>query len=578
MAGGSWTTWVLRRRVVVLVSGLVLLGCFWWLEIGWGDLVPKDRGRALAGEFFSKALAPAMDFEGEGLVREGTFLGKVAGTLWLTFRFALVAVSLALVVGFFGALLATKGWWGRARWQFRLLRAAVRGLATFLRSIHELLWALLFLAALGTTPAAAITALALPYLGTFTKIFSEILDEAPGSAARVTAAGGATGLVTALVLVWQALPDLWSYALYRLECAVRSSAVLGFVGVPTTGYEIATAFEDGHYREIWTHLYALLGLVLVLEVLGARVRQKLTEGVTGGAFLEGASLLERWKKRGKSGFLRVVGWGGVGLTAWCWLQPFEFGSSLSWKRRVTNLGRFVEDLAPAPLRDGGGWGDVMDWAGQLLAESGWEAIGRTLALGTAAALLAGGIALGVMPWASRQLPSSQPWQTVVGGRPWRKVAARGLQGGSMVGRALPEFLLAFLLLQLFGPTVWPLILALVIHNGGILVRLGAEITDNVPRVVPQVTLSAGSGRLVTFLGGVLPQIFNRLLLFLFYRWETCLREATVLGVLGVASMGALIAESRARLRYDELLFWMLMGAGLVVMADLVSEAVRRRLR
>ena len=440
-------------------------------------------------------------------------------------------------------------------------------------------------ARLRSAPFAAILALALPYLGTFTKIFAEILDEAPRSATSVLSAQGASLPVQLTVLTWQALPDLLTYALYRLECAIRSSAVLGFIGIPTTGYEIATAFEDGHYREIWTHLYALLALVIAMELLGSKVRRELTQGknVTSSSSATvsaktPSSLAERWRARSKSHFLRVIGLSLGVVTFWAWLQPFTFGSQLSWERRWTNFQRFLGNLVPSPVQDHQDWGALGGWVWQLLSDDGTIAVIYTVALGTAAAFLAGAVALTFLPWASRQLSRAAPWQTWVGGTLLRRFFARALQASAMVGRALPEYLLAFLLLPIFGPNAWPLILALLIHNGGILLRLGAEVIDNSPPSAPRVALASGGTRFVTFVTTLLPLHFNRLLLFLFYRWETCLREATVLGVLGVASLGALIAESRARLRYDELFFWMLVGSALVMAADLTSEAVRRRLR
>jgi phosphonate transport system permease protein len=138
----------------------------------------------------------------------------------------------------------------------RRIRIGSSLMATAVRSVHELMWALLFLSAVGTSPLAAVLAMALPYGGTLAKIFSELLDESESSAAGVIRMSGGGGLAAfSAGVVTKALPDLVTYALYRLECAIRSSAVLGFVGVPTLGYEIKTAYEDGHYREIWTYLY-----------------------------------------------------------------------------------------------------------------------------------------------------------------------------------------------------------------------------------------------------------------------------------------------------------------------------------
>ena len=148
----------------------------------------------------------------------------------------------------------------------------------------------------------------------------------------------------------------------------------------------------------------------------------------------------------------------------------------------------------------------------------------------------------------------------------------------MIARAMPEFILAFLLLGVFGPTVWPLILALAIHNGGILLRLGAEVVDNLPEGSRAVIHAQGGSKSSLVLASLLPESFNRLILFLFYRWESCIREATVLGMLGILSLGSLISDARALFYYDEMMLWVALGAALVFVGDLTSDWVRARLR
>ena len=144
-----------------------------------------------------------------------------------------------------------------------------------MRSVHELLWAVLFLVAFGLNTASAVLAIAIPYTGTLAKVFSEMLDEAPrDSAAGLRAAGAAPVQVFLHGILPRALPDMTAYAFYRYECAIRSSAILGFFGYQTLGYYLRASFENLHYREVWTYLYVLLALVLVLEVWSARLRER----------------------------------------------------------------------------------------------------------------------------------------------------------------------------------------------------------------------------------------------------------------------------------------------------------------
>ena len=75
-----------------------------------------------------------------------------------------------------------------------------------------------------------------------------------------------------------------------------------------------------------------------------------------------------------------------------------------------------------------------------------------------------------------------------------------------------------------------------------------------------------------------PAAIPRAVLFFFYRWETCVREATVLGMLGIVSLGCFIMDSRARNHYDEMIFFVLLGALIVIVGDVVSALARRAVR
>ena len=151
---------------------------------------------------------------------------------------------------------------GRLRRVARPLQVATRVVIALMRSVHELLWAILFLAAFGLNTASAVIALAIPFAGTLAKVFSEMLDEAPDNAARALHAAGA-GPLSVLVFgrVPRALADMAAYTFYRFECAVRSSAVLGFFGYPTLGFHLSLAFEDLRFREVWSYIYAIVALV-----------------------------------------------------------------------------------------------------------------------------------------------------------------------------------------------------------------------------------------------------------------------------------------------------------------------------
>jgi phosphonate transport system permease protein len=153
-----------------------------------------------------------------------------------------------------------------------------RCLVVFLRSIHELIWAVLFLCAFGLNNATAILAIAIPYSGVFAKVFSEMIDEAPRDSAIALRTAGASGPAVFLVgLLPRALADMLAYACYRFECAVRSCAVMGFFGISTLGYHLRPAFQEQHYHEVWTYLYALVLLIVAIDIWSGQLRRRLVQ-------------------------------------------------------------------------------------------------------------------------------------------------------------------------------------------------------------------------------------------------------------------------------------------------------------
>ena len=275
-----------RRRVLLLIAFSVVAAAV-HLQLDPAGLIPSDSGLAAALAFLGRAFSPALAYESEVPAGTVPLVWKALAAARITTIFAATAMSLALVAGVPLGFLASSFWWvddrasgsprGRVR---RVVLISVFGATRIaigiMRSIHELLWAVLLLAAFGLGQLTAVLAIAIPYAGILAKVFAEMLDEAPRDAAiALRDAGGSPLQVFVFGLVPRALPDMAAYAFYRFECALRSSAVLGFFGFPTLGYFIAASFENLHYGEVWTYLYALFLLVAVSDWWSGAIRRRL---------------------------------------------------------------------------------------------------------------------------------------------------------------------------------------------------------------------------------------------------------------------------------------------------------------
>jgi phosphonate transport system permease protein len=295
-----------------------------------------------------------------------------------------------------------------------------------------------------------------------------------------------------------------------------------------------------------------------------------------------AEIRRLWANRPRSAFVRGSAIALVALAAYAWLFGDLSPADLFSERRLANLRRFLErDAMPVPLREAGfTWGGLLEWAGEIVAERGLDAMLATLWVGVAAIVLAAIAASVLAPLGSRTLMTHRPYEVRPPGpgeTPWRfLVAATRL--ACVLLRAVPEYVWAFLLLAMLGPTAWPAVLALAIHNSGILGRLGAETVENLDVAPLRALRTAGATRRQLGLLVAYPLALPRFLLYFFYRFETCLREATVLGMLGIVSLGYWVQESRGRQLYDEMLLFVALGAVLVIVGDLVSLAARSWVR
>lgn len=276
------------------------------------------------------------------------------------------------------------------------------------------------------------------------------------------------------------------------------------------------------------------------------------------------------------------------LVVWAWTAGDFDWSDLVSGRRGENVRRFFsEEVTPYPLRaEGWSRAGLADWAAGLWADRGARGVVATLSIAVLAISIAAAAALVLAPFAARNLASARPFE-------FGSDAQRGVGGGSALRwrvltgttrallillRAIPEYVWGFLFLALLGPSAWPAVLALAIHNAGILGKLGAETIENL-EARPLVALrGAGATRTQAWFAAVLPLSLARFLLYYFYRFETCVREATVLGMLGVVSLGYWIQDARGKHYYDEMLFFVGLGACIVLSGDLVSAAARAALR
>jgi phosphonate transport system permease protein len=438
-----------------------------------------------------------------GIVTPDFFSSEgVAVALLRTVAFAFVGVALGSLCGFLLSLIYTN--------------PIIRTFCAFIRAIHELFWALIFLQFFGFHPLTGVLAIAIPYSGIFAKVYSEILDETDPTPGRLLPPG--TGIVSSFL--YTRIPACWvqlrTYTAYRLECGLRSSAILGFVGLPTLGFFLESAFSQGHYSEAGAMLILFYVLIATMPLW---VKPKL-------------------------------------LPVYILSAPFFLGEGLPivWG----NVERFfTEDIVPSPLKNGDGLAGLMPWLSDVMVNEALPGIWNTVVLTQIALVATGIIALLAFPLISNHF-----------GGPVRRTGGHVFL---VIARSTPEYILAYILLQLWGPSMLPAIVALALHNGGIIGHLIGRQSSAIQLRPDAVT---GVNR---YTYELVPRVYRSFLAFLFYRWEIIMRETAILGILGIYTLGFYVDSAIQNIQFDRAMILIVITALLNIGVDILGRFIRKKL-
>ena len=211
----------------------------------------------------------------------GEFLLMVLKECWRTVAIATAGLALALLIAIPLTLISTSALSvsalsGRMKRLPLLVRQATRWLLIMLRSVPELVWALVFVRVVGLGPTAGVLAIALTYGGMLGKVYAEILESGESHATQNLMRNGCGRLQA---FVYALLPshaaELASYTVYRWECAIRSSVVLGFVGAGGLGQQLDNSMKMFNGGEVATMLLVFIALVALADRVSAWLRKAL---------------------------------------------------------------------------------------------------------------------------------------------------------------------------------------------------------------------------------------------------------------------------------------------------------------
>ena len=244
------------RRATLFV-GLVVFAWLLW-DTG-ADPTRLLRGAPWILDFLRRMMPPDL------AVLPAALTGAVK-TVEIALLGTAVAAVLALPLGFLSARNVA------APPIFRVARAALN----FFRSVDTLVYALIFVAAVGLGPFPGVLAVIAYTTTSLAKLYSEAIEGIdPGPVDAVTATGATRLQVLRYGVLPQVLPLFLSYVLYRLETNIRAATVLGFVGAGGIGFYLQTYLRMIDYPAASTALLVTIVMVMVVDALSSRLRARL---------------------------------------------------------------------------------------------------------------------------------------------------------------------------------------------------------------------------------------------------------------------------------------------------------------
>ncbi len=202
-----------------------------------------------------------------GLEHIPEFLWAIAETLAMAFLGTLIASILAIPLAILCA---------RTTLPIRIAQFGFRRFSDALRSLDYLIWALVFVRAIGLGPIAGILAIAAVDLGTLAKLYSEAIDNASRRPVEgVRASGGSWLDGIGLGVLPQVAPNMLSAALYLFESNVRSASILGIVGAGGIGYQLADRLRVYEFGQASLIVIMIIITVAVIDMISGRLRARL---------------------------------------------------------------------------------------------------------------------------------------------------------------------------------------------------------------------------------------------------------------------------------------------------------------
>ena len=266
-----------RRLWNILIFTIFVLSFFISSSIIDFNLSKIIEGFPRLGDYIVKIL-PNIDYnlifensKTEGSIKYWYFnFKKYAALLYETFNMAILSTLMGFIFALLLSFLSAKNITPNI-YSYHLVKRFLE----FLRGVPEIIFAILFVWALGVGPLAGIIAITIHTTGALGKLFSEVHENVDlKTCEAIRSHGGNWTSEMRYGIIPKVLPNIISYALLRFEINIRASTVIGFVGAGGIGQELYLVINFNYYEEVSAIILLIVLTVITIDILSGRIRQK----------------------------------------------------------------------------------------------------------------------------------------------------------------------------------------------------------------------------------------------------------------------------------------------------------------
>lgn len=522
--------WDGRRRTLTALAVLSVVALVWaWREVGL-TLEVLTSGWDSVANLLDRMFPPRFTSPRRWLdAAVETFFMAVLGTT--------IAVVLSFPLSFLAARNTTVN---------GATRAAARAVITLARAIPDLVFAIIFVMAVGIGPLAGILALGLHSIGMIGKLFADAIEEIDEGPREAVLSTGATRLqAIASSVLPQAMPSFISTALYRLDINVRVSVVLGIVGAGGIGFELQSALRSLAYQRGLAIVSIIVVMVVAVEWLSAAMRRSLLGadsaalGFSGNRSGRSLQLFRRHRITDPEQALvdpPISGPGDSRPLAPPWDRERFKKAAYGLLVAAAIAGAFVSvELDPIELVTS--VPAMLEQVARMFPpdfttarSSIVQGMTETMAIAIVSTFIGTILSVPVALLAARNVSPNR----------FTYLAARYFL---VFVRAVPELILAVIFVAAIGLGPVGGTLAMSIGAVGFLGKLLADAIEQVADGPREAVLTTGAGRLQEVATSVVPQAMPSFISSTLYMLDINIRTSTIVGIVGGGGIGFVLNNS-----------------------------------